>query len=306
MSCFVSRPIRGLRVIEFPYHRDSRQVVRRTSAWRELDDFRLCGVYCCSDVSVSLQEIRYPEDNYPADGSLNLLAYGDICRRIAEVTETAIISGEGVILVGGDCRQIPGLLGGISRALGENASVGLVWLDAHGDFNTPETSISGNYGGMPLAVCAGLCCEEWRSELGKPVACGNILLSDARSLDSAEQDNLIRRGVVHLDTESFCSDAWVEAVNTLAQRTDALLLHIDMDLLAAEYVPAHTMPEAHGPDIHIVMENIRTVMRTGRVLGFSVQSVFHDTGKREQDIDNLSAMRLLGAGIESWKQTPAV
>ena len=79
------------------------------------------------------------------------------------------------------------------QAAGAGAAIGVVWVDAHGDFNTPETSFSGILAGMPVAILAGLAGPLWRDAAGlaTPVATEHIVLAGARELDEKEEE-LIR------------------------------------------------------------------------------------------------------------------
>jgi arginase len=73
------------------------------------------------------------------------------CDRVAELVAKAVVDGRPLIL-GGDHSVAIGTLGGLARATGRG---GVLWLDAHGDLNRPETSSTGNVHGMPLAVALG-------------------------------------------------------------------------------------------------------------------------------------------------------
>ena len=77
----------------------------------------------------------------------------------------------------------------MQQAHGADARIGLVWFDAHGDFNTPRTTLSGMLGGMPVAVSAGLGWPHWR-ELAKqaaPLPTDRIVMVDVRNLDAPEE-----------------------------------------------------------------------------------------------------------------------
>ena len=104
-----------------------------------------------------------PDDEATGDPVADLGAYGGL---IAGVVGEAIRSGSWPVLTGGSCNHLPGMIGGIQRALGATTRVGLLWFDAHGDFNTPNTTLSGMLGGMPVAVVAGLCHATWREGAG--------------------------------------------------------------------------------------------------------------------------------------------
>src|SRR3954447_4128601 len=105
-------------------------------------------------------------------------------RLVANVRE----AGNGVLVLAGDDTAAVGLIAGLQHADGAAAAIGIVWLDAHGDFNTPETSFSGILAGMPLAIIAGLAGPHWReaAEFTAPVPTDRIMVAGVRDLDEKE------------------------------------------------------------------------------------------------------------------------
>ena len=101
--------------------------------------------------------------------------------------------GDAVLMTGGNCTHITGVFGGLQDVHGPAVRVGLVWFDAHGDFNTPAITLSGMLGGMPVAVCAGLAFPQWRelSHIVAPLPTDRIVMVDVRNLDP-EEEKLIR------------------------------------------------------------------------------------------------------------------
>jgi len=305
-----TRPIKGLKIVEVPYRN-----MKRTYYRREFDDYKLCGTYYKAGVPFDVAQVSYSEENYPKDDGeffsrdpkVFNKAFGELCGSICRETEAGIRDGKCVLLTGGGCEHVVGVLGGLQQALGKDKRIGFIWLDAHGDFNTPETTLSGRPGGMPLAVSAGLGCDEWRLGAGLevPVETGNIILSDGRNLDPLEEKAIKSSDMVLLDTAAFNKlQVWKKAVAELADRVDLIYLHIDQDILDGKYIPNSLMPEPNGPEIDTVMENIKAVMDTGKVMAYSLVSVTFVNGKPGQDIRTLNGMRLLGAGLENWKHCP--
>ena len=153
-------------------------------------------------------------------------ALAAINARIAENVANAIKFEVSPVLVGGNCSHIIGIIGGIQAALGATTRLGLLWLDAHGDFNTPRTSLSGMYGGMPVAVAAGLCLPEWREGGGQqvPLPTNRIVMVDVRNLDEAEEA-LIKATDVEIARfgEQFAVEPVIAAIDRLAERCDQIL-----------------------------------------------------------------------------------
>ena len=126
---------------------------------RSLDAYTRGGAYSAAGIPFTVAEPRLDATRRVADEPTNLgLLGGEIATAVAAASR----AGQAVLLTGGDCSHITGVIGGLQDAHGVDARIGLVWFDAHGDFNTPKTTISGMLGGMPVAVAAGLGHPQWR------------------------------------------------------------------------------------------------------------------------------------------------
>jgi arginase len=290
---------------------------------------------------VHVVEVRYnghepappesdPVDAYAASGAFQQM--GDVSiatpsfpevRRVAEPTDNlgvlggeiaaAVVAGRRhgrpVLVVGGNCASVPGVVGGLQEAHGPAARIGLVWLDAHGDFNTPRTTLSGMLGGMPVAVSAGLAYPRWRemSRQAAPLPTDRILMVDVRNLDPPEEQ-LIRATevVIAAVAPGFPGEELAPAVRDLAKRCDLLYLHVDSDILDERLVPNHRTKEPNGPDLDQVTAAIDTVMATGKVGAYAVVSVWADG--EGGDTTLASGIELVRRGLDSWRRhgTPAV
>ena len=124
-----------------------------------VDHYAESGAFALLGGGVTVEEPRFPEERRSDEASDNLGIIGGV---IAGIVAEGRRAGERVLVVGGDCGHVPGVVGGLQMAHGPDARIGLVWFDAHGDFNTPRTTPSGMLGGMPVAVCAGLAYPGWR------------------------------------------------------------------------------------------------------------------------------------------------
>src|SRR5439155_12489894 len=117
----------------------------------------------------------------------------DLCDRLAGLVESVVARGALPLVLGGDHSVALGSLVGMAKARG--AAGGVVWVDAHGDVNTPETSPSGNVHGMVLAAALGLAGEKFARE-GWPLPAvdrGKVALVGVRSLDDGDRELLQRR-----------------------------------------------------------------------------------------------------------------
>jgi len=108
---------------------------------------------------------------------------------IAAAVAAGLHDAGNVLVTGSNCNALVGVLAGFEQRYGATAKIGLVWFDAHGDFNTPKTTLSGMIGGMPVAVSAGLAFPHWRAITGlaAPIPTDRIVMVDVRNLDPKER-----------------------------------------------------------------------------------------------------------------------
>jgi arginase len=241
-----------------------------------------------------------PAERISGDPIVNLGRYNAL---VAKAVAEGIASGEAPVLAGGTCSHLIGMLAGLQIGLGPGPRIGLVWLDAHGDFNTPRTSHSGMLGGMPVAVSAGLCLAPWREKAGMtaPIPTNRIVMVDVRNLDKAEAE-LIRTTDVTVAKfgASWKTDAIATAIQQLAERVDVLYLHVDADILDASLQPNHPTAEPDGPDVRTVLSVIRVAVATGKVCAYGVVSV-NPTGP-EGSTSLESGLELVLGGISRWTE----
>ena len=174
-------PLEKLQVIGIRYRRTSPAVADE----RGLDAYAAANVYASADVPFDIEEPIIAVETLTGDAVEDL---GRFNGKIADAVAAARRSGSVILMTGGDCTHVTGIVGGLQDAHGPTLRLGLVWFDAHGDFNTPSTSLSGMLGGMPVAVCAGLAHSSWRegSHIATPLPTNRIVLVDVRNLDKAE------------------------------------------------------------------------------------------------------------------------
>ena len=261
---------------------------------RELDSFRHSGVYDVAGGTITYVRPWVEDAEFVAEPTENLALMG---ARIADAVAEGFAAGTNVVVAGGNCNVLPGVIGGLQQAHGATARIGLVWFDAHGDFNTPKTSLSGMLGGMPVAVSAGLCYPEWRIAAHQEVALptDRIIMVDVRNLDPAE-DALVRATAVNV--VPVAGDALHEAVRQLADKTDLIYLHIDLDILDAQLTPSHNTKEPNGPDIAQTLDAVQTVLDSGKVEAIGLVSVY-PVGEGG-DTSLASATELLREMIRQW------
>jgi arginase len=217
--------------------------------------------------------------------------------RLAEIV--AADRKEGFLPLGllANCSSIMGMLGGLQRA-GPTARplrVGLVFIDAHADFNTPETTLSGMLGGMPVAISAGLCLSRLRlkSGLDPALAEKQIVLAAVRDTDPLEQDLIDRSAIELLSVEDIRTrSANIDRqMRRLSDLADAIYVHVDMDVLDPREVAGHPLTVPGGPTSLELGAALTEMFKHEKAVAFGVASTpsgDHDAdGKSRQAAYNL-------------------
>ena len=151
-----------------------------------------------------------------------------------------------------DCNAVTGMLGGLQAPLEDPwpQRVGLVFVDAHGDYNTPDTSPSGMLGGMPVAIAAGKALEEHRRQHGLryPLQSPDIVMAGLRDLDDREARAIEEDGltVVHEEDLLDPEEAAARLMPQLEARQDVVYVHVDLDILDPKLAPAAGLPSPGG------------------------------------------------------------
>lgn len=190
----------------------------------------------------------------PAAGQLDRMRL--LYHAIADATARA----SNPLLLTGDCTAALGAIAGLQPRHGRHLAV--VWLDGHGDFNTPATTITGYLGGMPLAMLTGRAPELICHALGlRPVAENNVVLVDARDLDPAEQTALATSGVQHVPAEPGTVSAAVRRLGHMP-----VYLHIDVDVIHSAHLPGLRVPAGPGPGLADIENCLAAIVAAGNIV----------------------------------------
>lgn len=209
---------------------------------------------------------------------------------------------EPVLVLAGDDTAAIGVVSGLQRAHGADTSIGLVWIDAHADFNTPETSYSGILAGMPVAILAGLAGPLWResAQLRATLPTDRILIAGARELDEKEDILLRSTNVRLLNADDVRRGTkFDDAVERLARQVDIIVVHIDLDVLDPSLVPSASTPSPDGLTIKQTARLVRHVIATGKTAVVCLSSLNPGAGARGERSIN-SAISLLEAALGGW------
>jgi len=188
------------------------------------------------------------------------------CERLAELVEKAADEGSAPLVLGGDHSVAMGTVSGMARHFRKaQLKMGLLWIDAHADMNTPATSPSGNVHGMPLACLIGLGPNELTHIGGYAPAVepGSVALIGLRSVDDVERFNVRGAGVhpfTMRDIDELGMVAVIkEAVNIVTAGTAGFHLSLDMDAIDPREAPGVGTPVRGGityREAHLAMELI--------------------------------------------------
>ena len=169
------------------------------------------------------------------------------CEELASVVADIVKGGGLPVVLGGDHSIAIGTIAGVDRA-GKRA--GVIWIDAHGDSNTPETTPSGNVHGMPFAVALGLVGDPFPRALRGTTDGANGVLLAIRDIDAGERDNIKRAGVTAItmaDIDRIGMSAAMERAIAIAGRAEGgIHLSLDMDALDPNEAPGVGTPVRGG------------------------------------------------------------
>jgi arginase len=202
------------------------------------------------------------------------------CERLAGETEDALARGRMPLVLGGDHSVALGSVAGVAHYHRERGhSIGLIWLDAHADMNTPETSPSGNIHGMPLACIAGMGPEPLVDLLGfRPkVQPGNCVIVGLRDVDQLEKPHVRESGVRAFTMrdidERGLRAVMEEAIALASDGTAGFDLSLDLDFVDPKDAPGVGTPVRGGAtyrEAHLAMEMI---CDSGRMVSMEVVEV---------------------------------
>ena len=185
--------------------------------------------------------------------------------------------GARLLVLGGDCTSNAGAMAGLRRAR-PDLRLGLAWFDAHGDFNTPDTTPSGNVWGMPFAMACGRGDADLVAAVdGGPVREIDAALLGGQVLDETESRMLAASGVATFGPGMLADGAGLAALEAWASvvgdRVDGWYIAFDFDALDASGGYALAMPEPDGLTLATAVSAIRAIAASGPVLGFGATAV---------------------------------
>lgn len=221
----------------------------------EVEDLGNIGVAPAESIAQHTEEARFLPEIQEACERLSNLVYGVLDR------------GRLPLVLGGDHSIAMGSIGGAARFYErQGKKIGLIWIDAHADMNTPETSPSGNVHGMPLASVIGLGSEELTGLGGGPspkVNARNVAIVGLRSVDAKERYNVRKSGVTSFTMrdidERGMRSVMDEAIRIAGNGTEGIHVSLDLDAVDPSEAPGVGTPVKGGlsyREAHLALEMV--------------------------------------------------
>jgi arginase len=219
-----------------------------------------------------------------ASGSQNaryLKQIAETCTRTADAVIKTLEDGMTPLVLGGDHSLAVGTVSGVAEFYRrQNQRIGVLWIDAHSDINTPDTSPSGNVHGMPLAALLGLGPDKLGNIFGysPKVSPENTVIIGVRDIDAAERANIRRAGIGEVYTmrdidERGMRTVMEEALRAAGRGTVGYHVSLDMDWIDPEDAPGVGTPVRGGAtyrEAHLAMEILAD---HGRMVSFEIVEV---------------------------------
>ncbi|NIN10284.1 MAG: arginase family protein [Gemmatimonadales bacterium] len=195
----------------------------------------------------------------------------ELNRGLAQRVRAAVDRGEFPLVLAGNCNSCLGTLAGLG-----GGKLGVVWFDAHGDFNTPETTVSGFFDGMALATATGRCWSALAATIPGFVAIpeNHVVLVAARDFDAEEKRQLDQSAVALVAAEAVRTTGVEEALGgplaMLRERVARVYLHIDLDVLDPSQARANQLAAPGGLTVEQVTHAVRLLQQQFEVAACAV------------------------------------
>jgi len=213
-----------------------------------------------------------PETN--ENGLRNVQSIARTCEKIAEKVSESIASGCIPVCLGGDHSLAIGSISGAARVV---KNLGCIWIDAHPDANTPESSPSGNIHGMPVAIVLGHGPKELVDHLAPPgakVAYEKMSLLGCRDIDPGEEAFISKHNVqmftVFDVVERGLAQVVAETINRTCEGTDGVHVSLDLDVMREEVAPGVGLRSSCGFDMREISYVAEQIAKRGKITSIDI------------------------------------
>lgn len=220
------------------------------------------------NIVVPYQNIQQQNNNLK-----NLNEIVEMCKRLGGNVSSIVENNKFPLVLGGDHSIAIGTVAGVAK---HYENLGVIWFDAHGDVNTPETTPSGNIHGMSLAILLGYGADELTQLVEKKVKSSNVVIIGARSLDAGEQDFIREKGIkvytMH-EIDKLGMSRVMEESLTYLSHCDGIHVSLDLDGLDPSDAPGVGTQVEGGityREGHLAME---TLAESGKIVSLEIVEV---------------------------------
>lgn len=314
----IMKPISNLTVIECPYRYNGwsyvfpeekpvLQASLRKLEHRTTEIYHQADIYSLMGVPVSVRETN-PDDRPDLEPAAAVI------RSTSDYVCEAISHQHAVLFAGGYCNYAPAIVGGIQRAAGSSASIGILWIDAHADCRIPrkDSLKPVRLVSIPVSTLTGMAdsvLADYRKDicgLETPVPGENIFAGDLRAADEESLCNIASAHITRITAENFRDpEKWRKAVDELANRTDLLYVSVDADILEPKYIPAYVKVVDGGHTPETVAQNVAYAASTGKLCALSLFCFNFDI-ETGSSVNAKSAMTIMARALQSWNTMPEI
>lgn len=180
-------------------------------------------------------------------------------------------AGRKILTIGGDHSIAIGSVAGAAQAASQN--IGLIWIDAHADINTPATSPSGNVHGMPVAVLLGQGDARLTTVVTRPIKKEHLLYIGIKDLDQPEIDFLRRENIAAVTLFTMLEQGFsavTQAIDRLLTQVDEVWVSLDLDAIDESVAPASAMATSGSMSYREITSLCTYLGKTGKVVGMDI------------------------------------
>jgi arginase len=242
--------------------------------------------------------VQLTPDEEAAYGAWNQtgLANAHLARLVSEAVKAHAFP----LLLESNCYAAIGTLAGLQMSAGSpSPRLGMIWIDAHGDCNTPDTTLSGMLSGMPVAIASGLCLDRLRKQVGldPPIDPRDVVMVGVRANDPLEQELIDQSGIEMVPVDDVRGDCRQlrAAMNRLSRTVDLIYIHFDADALDQSEVAFMRLTEPNGPTRTELAAALEIIMASPEVAALGIADI-----NPEGDVDGQmvhAALAVIKGGI---------
>jgi len=243
-------------------------------------------------------DVKLTPDEQSAYGAWNKIGFANahLARLVSEAAKAQAFP----LLLESNCYGAIGALAGLQMSADPpSPRLGMIWIDAHGDCNTPETTLSGMLSGMPVAIATGLCLDRLRKQAGldPPIVPHDVVMVGVRANDPLEQELIDQSGIEMVPVEDVKGDCrqLCAAMNRLSSTVDLIYVHFDADALDQSEVASMRLTEPNGPKRKELAAALEIIMAYPKIAAFGIADI-----NPERDVDGqmvLATLEVIKGGI---------